>query len=106
MILPEFIQQDCWHIKRAKPDLAAGGQYRPGAPERVPFRGAVLPMSTDDLRYAPQGTYTASSRKLYTAYALPLGAEVDTGSGIYTVTGSMDYGGIHSLNRYILERKS
>lgn len=105
MILPAFIQQDCWHIKRTKPDLAAGGQYRPGVPDRVPFRGAVLPMSADDLRYAPQGAYTAGSRKLYTHYTLPLGAEVDTGSGCYTVTGCMDYGAIHPINRYILERK-
>ena len=54
------------------------GQYLPGGETRVPFQGAILPLSERDLRNLPQGTYTAETKKLYTnGYALAVGAKVE-----------------------------
>lgn len=87
-------------------DYTNGGQYTPGAIESIPFGGAVLPLTDEDLRYAPQGTYAADARKLYTdGYFLEIGAQVDVDGIVYTVTGSRDYGHIGTLKRYIIERK-
>jgi len=109
--LPRSLQIEMIWLRKDPPVLQVdnGGQYMPGQVTRIPFKGAVLPMSEDDLRRAPQGTYTANARKLYTDESIPLrpGAEIEvaaTGER-YTVRGEMGYGTIHSLSRYIIERK-
>ena len=89
-----------------RPDL--GGQYLPGPDERISFRGAVLPMSEQDLRYAAQGTYTEDSRKIYTnEYIIKIGSKViDEAENVtYTVQSELAYGKIHSMKRYIAVRK-
>ena len=108
MRLPAFVMKTCYELRRDKGsiDYANGGQYTPGATESIPFSGAVLPLTDEDLRYAPQGTYSADARKLYTdGYLLKVGAQVDVDGIAYTVTGTRDYGHIETLKRYIIERK-
>lgn len=107
MMLPTMIRCTCYELRRpgATVDYDNGGQYRPGEPTRIAFSGALLPMSAEDLRHAPQGTYTADTRKLYTEQALGVGSQVEVGDGIYTVTGVTAYGYINPLKRYIIERK-
>lgn len=107
MILPGLVLTTCYELQRTAPtiDYANGGQYKPAKPVRMAFRGAVLPMSAQDLRYAPQGAYTVDTRKLYTDRDLQPGCEVEACGATYTVTSSADYGYINGLKRYILERK-
>lgn len=107
-ILPSGVQTLLYELREAtEPTYSAerGGQYIKSPPERVAFWGALLPLSADDLRRAPQGTYTANSRKLYTQHTLTPGAQVAHGDDTYTVTGDVNYGSINSLKRYTLERK-
>lgn len=108
MRLPAFVMKTCNELRHDKGsiDYTNGGQYTPGTIESIPFSGAVLPLTDEDLRYAPQGTYSADARKLYTdGYLLKVGAQVDVDGIVYTVTGSRDYGHIGTLKRYIIERK-
>ena len=50
---------------------ANGGQFIPGAkPAETTFKGVIMPVNNEDLQYAPAGTYTQNSNKLYTR-ALP-----------------------------------
>lgn len=85
-----------------------GGQWIRGEPVAVPFMGCLLPLSEEDLRNAPQGVYTRDSRKLYAdSTPLEVGQQVEDpeDGGQYLVTGLLDYGGVHQLRRYIVERK-
>lgn len=84
-----------------------GGQYVDGDEQHIPFRGAILPLSEEDIQRAPQGTYTAASKKLYTnGHAALIGGKVEAADGTtYTVKGELDYGSLHPLKRYIVERK-
>ena len=89
-------------------DPEHGGQYIPGTPQRIPFQGTVLPLSDDDIRRMPSGTYTKRSRKVYTnGYILLEGTQVyDPPSGdTYTVGSSLDHGLIHGMRRYVVEMK-
>lgn len=109
-MIPAGIMVPCVEIRQSKPEYLAdnGGQYLPGAEMRIPFQGAILPLSERDLRAMPQGTYTAETKKLYTnGYALAVGAKVQgKESGItYTVKGEIEYGSIHNMRRYLVEAK-
>lgn len=89
-------------------DPANGGQWIQGTPVKTSFWGCLLPLSEEDLRNAPQGLYTQDSRKLYTdGQPLEVGQQVEDpqDGGRYLVTGLLDYGGIHQLRRYVVERK-
>lgn len=108
MKLPKHVLCTCYELRRdaGTIDYDNGGQYAPGAVQRIAFQGALLPLSDEDLRYAPQGAYSADSRKLYAdGYALAVGAEVEVDEAVYTVTGSRDYGHLGTLRRYTVERR-
>ena len=103
-LLREFVQL----VPSGALDQARGGQYTPTPPARVPFQGALLPVSNEDLRYAPEGTYTAHSHKLYTnGHGLSVGAQVlDPMDGAtHTVRQELTHGPMHPLRRYLVERK-
>lgn len=109
-MLPNALLRDLVELRagagRYDPDN--GGQWSGGEVERIPFRGCVLPVSEDDLKTAPQGTYTAESRKIYTnGHALRQGGQVyDPLEGVtYLVTGDLDHGAVHPLRRFIVEGK-
>lgn len=108
--LPPGLLHDMEEIRAAAPtyDAANGGQFTPGAAQRITFKGCVLPVTEDDLRRAPVGTYTKESRKIYTnGHALGVGGQVyDPQDGAtYTVTGDLDYGSIGAIRRFTAERK-
>ena len=107
MMIPDTIMIDISALRRSKAvyDPDNGGQYVQQPATEEHFRGALLPLSSDDLRRAPQGTYTANTRKLYADYTLTPGSQILAAGQIYTVTGVIDYGGIHPLKRYTVERK-
>ena len=110
--IPTGIMFPCVEIRQGESEYRAdsGGQYLPGSETRIPFQGAILPLSERNLRDMPQGTYTAESKKLYTnGHILPVGAKVEckeTGV-IYTVKGELGYEGIGmtSFHRYIVDAK-
>ncbi|MCI8442565.1 MAG: hypothetical protein HFG27_08550 [Provencibacterium sp.] len=85
-----------------------GGQWEPGADQRIPFQGVVLPVSNRDLQYAPYGTFTALSQKLYTnGYTMPPGAQVydPLDKKTYTIKQELSYGPVHPLKRFAIECK-
>lgn len=90
-------------------DQDRGGQWIPSRePEKVPFQGAVLPVSDKDLQRELSGTVTDHSEKIYTnGYALRPGAQVyDPQSGMsYTVTQELGHNSIHPMKRYLVEAR-
>lgn len=108
--LPRGMLRELFELQTGEPCYSPdnGGQWEPGEAQKVPFMGCVLPVSEEDWRKAPQGTYTEKSRKLYTnGHELHSGGVVcDPQEGqSYTVTGSLDYGSFSFLRRYIIERE-
>lgn len=107
--IPAQLMQTIYELRAGPPIYQPdhGGQYIPGSVEEIPFVGAILPLSDVDLRRAPQGTFTADSRKLYTnGKNLETGTSIRTGAGtVYTVRSLLDYGDIATLRRYHIERK-
>lgn len=84
-----------------------GGQYIPGAPARIAFRGCIMPIGQDDLRRAEAGTFGANSRKIYTnGHKLRKGAQIEDDAGdVYTITGDLDHTGVSPIGIYYAERK-
>jgi hypothetical protein len=108
--LPDSIMQDLIekHAEAAIYNPDNGGQYTQGTVADVPFRGCIMPLNEDDLKRAPQGTYTKNSRKIYTnGHRLTSGVKVyDPSTGdTYTITGDLNHGSISSIMRYTAERK-
>lgn len=108
-MIPEALLHDMEQIRATGGrDYSKGGQWVPGESERLPFRGVLLPIDNETLRYAPAGTYTQDSRFLYTnSHALEAGAQIlDPYDGnTYTVKQDLNHGPIHPLRRYQVERK-
>ena len=101
--LPKHILRTCYELRRGAGtiDYDNGGQHVPGTVQRIAFSGALLPLSSDeDLRYAPQGTYSADSRKLYAdGYALAVGADVEVDGTICDgITGLWSHWNLAALH--------
>ena len=77
-----------------------GGQFRP-------VIKAVLPLSNEDWKLLPEGSYTKNSQKLYTNDPIMLkpGQTVrDTYDGQkYTVKSELNHNTIHPMQRYFIE---
>ena len=89
-------------------DQSKGGQWVPTKPAKTTFKGVVMPVNNEDLQYAPAGTYTLNSQKLYTnGHRLTNGQQIcDTYDGqVYTVKQELTHGPIHPLKRYVVEKK-
>lgn len=89
-------------------DQSKGGQWIPQKPASVTFKGVVMPVNNEDLQYAPTGTHTQNSQKLYTnGHSLSVGQQIqDTYDGqTYTVKQELTHGPIHPLKRYVVEKK-
>lgn len=76
--IPSALQEDITELRRPAPvyDPDSGGQYVQQPAQEIRFRGSILPMSTDELRRAPQGAYTPNTRKLYTTHTLLPGSQI------------------------------
>ena len=76
-------------------DQDKGGQWVAGEPVRVPFEGAVLPVSDKDLRREITGTVSDLSEKIYTnGHALQVGAQ------------ELGHNSIHPMKRYLVEART
>jgi hypothetical protein len=90
-------------------DAERGGQWIPeGKSAKSIFKGIVLPINNEDLKYLDEGTYTQNMQKLYTnGPQVGVGAQfIDSADGsIYTITQELNYGPTHPLKRYVVEKK-
>ena len=89
-------------------DYEHGGQYRGGQVVETPFRGVVMPLNNEDLRYMDSGTSTINAQKVYTnGEVLSVGAQFRDGydNQVYTVKQELTHGPIHPLKRYVVEKK-
>lgn len=84
-----------------------GGQSKPVDVEVASFLGVVLPLSNQDWKQLPEGSYTQNSQKLYTDEPV----DIETGQIIhdtydgqqYTVTQKLSHNSIHPMHRYLVE---
>lgn len=108
-MIPDGLLHTMYEIKASGGyDQDNGGQWVPKPAERVPFKGAVLPVSDKDLRREITGTVTDHSEKIYTnGHALYTGAQVyDPDSDTtYTVTQELGHNSIHPMKRYLVEAR-
>ena len=108
--LPKNLLHDMYevHTEGGGYDKDNGGQWKPGATVETKFQGVVMPLNNEDLQYVDSGTYTLNSQKVYTnGYQLKVGAEFRDGydGQVYTVKQELTHGPIHSMKRYMVERK-
>lgn len=84
-----------------------GGQLRPVTKAVSAFMGVVLPLSNQDLKYLPEGTYTQNSQKLYTDDSISIrpGQTIrDTFDGQrYVVKTELAHNTLHPMLRFIVE---
>lgn len=107
--IPQGLMRTLYQIKEKQElDQGNGGQYRPKDTEEIPFYGTVLPVSDRDLMYAPAGTYTKDSYKIYTnGHPLEVGRRVrdPENNAVYTIKQELGHHPIHPQKRYLAERK-
>lgn len=84
-----------------------GGQSRPVTKAVSAFMGVVMPLSNEDWKRLPEGSYTQNSQKLYTdgPVSIKPGQTIrDTHDGQqYTVKTALGHNTIHPMLRYIVE---
>lgn len=88
-------------------DPSRGGQSIPVDVAVTSFWGVVMPMSNEDWKQLPEGSYTQNSQKLYTDDLV----EIEPGQIIrdtydgqrYTVIQKLAHNTIHPMMRYIVE---
>lgn len=108
--LPRNLLHTMYRITReeGRYDPERGGQFTGGKPVEVPFQGVVMPMNNEDLQYMDSGTSTINVQKVYTnGETLEIGAQFRDGydDQVYTVKQELTHGPIHSMNRYMVEKK-
>lgn len=89
-------------------DKEQGGQWKPGTTVETAFQGVVMPLNNEDLQYIDSGSYTLNAQKVYTnGHTLQVGAQFRDGfdGQIYTVKQELTHGPVHSIKRYMVEKK-
>lgn len=77
------------------------GKWVEGEVTPVTVQGIILPLSDDDLRYVPNGTYTEADRKIYTTRPLKAGQKMEYGGRNYTIQNFKDYSAYADVFIYI-----
>ncbi len=106
--IPEGLMHDMYEIRSGSVfSQENGGQWIQGQDERISFKGIVLPVTDKDLIRDSSGTLTHDTAKIYTnGYALRVGGRVeDIDGAVYTVTQELDHNSLHTMKRYLVERK-
>lgn len=89
-------------------DPERGGQFFGGKTVEISFKGVVMPLNNEDLQYMDSGTSTINAQKVYTnGETLEIGAQFRDGydGQVYTVKQELTHGPVHSLKRYMVEKK-
>ena len=107
--LPKRLMRDLYRIDVTKTFLQDEGGISV-EDERVAlvFKGAVMPLSNEDLQRLPEGTSTINSQKIYTN-----GQELEPGQLVqdsldgqtYTVTTELTHNPVHGMKRYIVNKR-
>lgn len=88
-------------------DQECGGQSVPNDETIETFWGIVLPMTNEDWKQLPEGSYTQDSQKLYTdddIVIAPGHIIQDTFNGqCYTAKHKLSHNTIHPMLRYLVE---
>ena len=108
--LPRSLLHTMYRITKegGRYDPERGGQFTGGKTVEVPFQGVVMPMNNEDLQYMDSGTSTINVQKVYTnGETLEIGAQFRDGydDQVYTVKQELTHGPIHSMKRYMVEKK-
>ena len=83
-----------------------GGQSRPVTKAVSALMGVFMPLSNEDWKLLPEGSYTQNSQKLYTDGPVLKPGQIirDTYDGqMYTVKTMLAHNSIHPMLRYIVE---
>ena len=106
-MIPQHIMHACIS-KQSTSDTWIEGERVTQDVKYEHFQAAILPMGNEDLRYAPEGTYTQNQQKCYTnGFSMDVGQIfTDTYDGkTYTVTTELTHSPIHPMKRYIVVQK-
>lgn len=107
--IPTGLLHEMFEIVRSGSyDKDKGGQWVPGEPQKIPFKGVVLPVGDEDLARETTGTSIKISDKIYTnGHALQTGAQVfDPDSDTtYTIIQELGHNSLHPMKRYLAEAK-
>ncbi|MFJ8245180.1 hypothetical protein [Peribacillus asahii] len=82
-------------------DWADNGDWVPtGKLVPIHLKGAIFPLTKDDLQYAENGTYSVKDRKIYTTHVLEVGQRLQYKNITYTIQGMEDYSDYMDINVY------
>lgn len=86
-------------------DYENGGEYVKGSIAKEEFEGAVVPFSTQELKYEENGRYKSEDRKLYCYRHFEVGDKIEHKNYVFTVDKKKDYSDFDDkLNIYYLVR--
>ena len=105
-MLPQMIMQDLKYIVKTDGAYGINGIWINGAEDIIDFQGAILPLSTNDLKFEANGTHFADSEKLSTYTILKNGQYIiDSEGERFQVQSTKPYNPYaSSLNIYYIRR--
>lgn len=72
-------------------DYNDAGTWVEGIPTPRDMYGIILPLSTDDMRFEANGSYTAMDRKIYTTTPLIIGQKIEYKGQAFTIDQDKPY---------------
>lgn len=86
-------------------DYEHGGEYKQTIDSKQEFEGAVVPLSTQELRYDENGKYKKEDKKLYCYHSFEVGDTIEHKGFVYTIDKKKDYSDFDdNLNIYYMVR--
>lgn len=85
-------------------DQDNGGIWVPGTGQEITLDGAILPLSSDELRHDANGTYTTADRKIFVYTELKKGQRINHKGKEYTIHEDKDYSSQSGVYVYYAKR--
>lgn len=86
-------------------DYEHGGEYKQTIGSKQEFEGAVVPLSTQELKYDENGKYKSEDKKLYCYHSFEVGDTIEHKGYTYTIDKKKDYSDFDdNLNIYYMVR--
>lgn len=102
--LPRGLLKPMVYIKRTGGDYGDNGKWVDGSEVRTDFKGALLSLTEEDLKYVEAGTYTTSDYKLYCEVDLDTNGQIEYLTKVWTIQEKRNYLEMGSFRRYIVRR--